>query len=315
MSEKNHSEGRSGFTLIELLVVIAIIAILIGLLLPAIQRVRESANVVKCQNNLKQMGLAVQNYNDINGHLPHTVASFSISTVNGRPSVTQYNPPPVFFWLLPFLEQQNLYSLATISGSTVSNYPASVYGTTLSLFRCPSDASFIPGNNPAFGCYTSNSLVFSTGTSTSAPARIPATFADGTSNTVLFAEQLAQCNPPTTGSVNSYDNYWGGGPTTTGNGPDSFSSVSGSLNSILVGTTQSACLLDAQNPNPSYTGHYTPSTMHTATMQVGFADGSVHSVSQATVSAHMSVANLEFPVTVWYAYCTPAGGETPPSLD
>src|SRR4051812_26252359 len=96
--------GRRGFTLIELLVVIAIIAILIGMLLPAVQKVRQAAARSQCQNNLKQIALAAHDYHSAAERFPPGVYQLSFA------AAPKYRGVTVFVYLLPFLEQEPLYS-------------------------------------------------------------------------------------------------------------------------------------------------------------------------------------------------------------
>ncbi len=130
---------RKGFTLVELLVVIAIIAVLIGLLLPAVQKVREAAARMKCQNNLKQLALACHNYHDPNGCFPPNYLGVAYGVGEGDWSWIAM--------LLPFIEQQGLYAEAGLTGAFANGIPATplnvaggaVIATPIQMLRCPSD--------------------------------------------------------------------------------------------------------------------------------------------------------------------------------
>jgi len=192
---------RAGFTLIELLVVIAIIAILIGLLLPAVQKVREAAARTQSKNNLKQLSLALHNCNDTFGKLPAIAAQFPGTS---GPQ-TWSSPAPaytgsIFYYLLPFIEEDNEYKTP---GNWNDSNSAQV--KAVKPFIHPGDPTApangietVWGNNGTIS-YGANAQVFdgrlntAWGSTNGGSARIPATFQDGTSNTIVFGERYAIC--------------------------------------------------------------------------------------------------------------------------
>ena len=129
------SRRRPGFTLIELLVVIAIIAVLIGLLLPAVQKVRAAANRMQCPNNLKQIALAAHNYHDATGKFP-TGARLSVD-VGGRPT----GGTNLWVELLPYFEQDNLYKKwdDNDNRNNVAGGRNATQAQVIKILLCPSD--------------------------------------------------------------------------------------------------------------------------------------------------------------------------------
>lgn len=193
------SKNRRGFTLIELLVVIAIIAILIGLLLPAVQKVREAAARAKCSNNLKQTALAAHNYHDVAGELPF--GQGLVNGVNDRLSG--------FVIMLPYMEQGNLLTLAENEGMNIRPWQAGTGGgqneawaAQIAGLQCPSDASNnigSRGNQNYMFCW-GDSINQTQGNTRGAFGRNDNSITDlvgitdGTSNTLFFSERKRRSN-------------------------------------------------------------------------------------------------------------------------
>jgi prepilin-type N-terminal cleavage/methylation domain-containing protein/prepilin-type processing-associated H-X9-DG protein len=204
------SRGHSAFTLIELLVVIAIIAILIGLLVPAVQKVRESAARAQCQNQFKQVCLAVHAAHDVYKVLPPLCAPSSPPGSN-TPASNRYGAHnwTLFAHLLPFIEQGNIYKLLDNNG-----YAGGQYFRPIPLLVCPSDPSVSDYmNTTSYGgakywgacSIAANNYVFG-----NPPQQVTwgalklNTIRDGTSNTIFFAEVYGTC-----GSSGDINFLWG----------------------------------------------------------------------------------------------------------
>jgi prepilin-type N-terminal cleavage/methylation domain-containing protein len=325
---------RLAFTLIELLVVLAIIALLTGLLLPAVQKIRHAAARISSTNNLKQIALASHAFNDSNDdRLPNPA-----DPINPALPATSTNPwnqaTGPFFQLLPYLEQTALYNSIRSINSQAS-YDAimqtpSGRAAVLKVFVSPADgtnssnrvlivASPTPINNGlwATASYAYNPQVFRT-----VPMGIGHSFSDGTSNTLLYAEKLQICGIGTA----AIQNYWFGSYVGNSKAFDWAPVLPGADLLSPTGQYAGADFLPTNLGATSATCNpAAPSSAHSGGILIALADGSVRFLTASAATARFGPVPLTDPFAaydqpaagsvvplrgyVWSALLTPDGGE------
>ncbi len=332
---------RRGFTLIELLVVIAIIAVLIALLLPAVQAAREAARRSQCVNNLKQLGLAVQNYHDVIGAFPPGALSYGNSNTSWWGA---------FVFMLPNMEQQNMYNALNFSAASPTNEQSfsrtgspspnyTVQTATINVLNCPSDTDRLTSttghSNYATNCGADgNSFVANPSDPYAGPFGYRGKavglrdIIDGTSNTAGFSERVKgiggsnngifdPTNPPATFFK----------PTATVNTGIVSMTVTPSDNSNCKGAARTAANMTTGDPSGfAWTNGAGGGTIYTHVMPPNTwscASGNTwdFSVASTASSRHNGVVNVGMcdgsvkaiknsisPVT-WWAVSTMAGAE------
>ncbi len=310
---------RSAFTLIELLVVIAILAVLIGLLLPAVQKVREAAARIRCLNNLKQMGLALHEYHDANGTFPPgynnaepvaTGGSLPGAPVVDRATNLSFIQPqdPGWGWaayLLPYIEQDNLFRQIQLDVPVGSPVHTAVRTTRVALYTCPSDShvgvftvqalNFQPVadafTNSYVACFGGNAAWINIqpqlgdGVLCRNSAVRFADVTDGTSTTLAIGERTSSlARAPWAGVIT------GGTVRTTFGAPVYYSRVEPPQIMALARIGSKPLLSPYAEPYDFF-------SEHPGVVQFLFVDGSAKGISSST------------PVDVLHALATRAGGE------
>jgi prepilin-type N-terminal cleavage/methylation domain-containing protein/prepilin-type processing-associated H-X9-DG protein len=328
--------GERGFTLIELLVVIAIIAVLIALLLPAVQAAREAARRSQCVNNLKQLGLAIMNYESVNGALPPTGDVYNTALLQGAYGMKTR--------ILPFLEQQALFNAINFGfiPQDASLVDFTIGTAIVNGFLCPSDGNIPIGTvtlngvtrNWGYTSYPNNigTIYTNNGNQFDGPAYVigstlgpTVTFAsvtDGVSNTAMWSEWIRGKNmasspqaglhmtytvplsltqsyiPPLTYLTKCKATTLASTPLYDDKGRtwSNHNCSEGGCYSHIMTPNLNACELIGTAGNPNYTV-VGASSNHPGGVNVAFLDGSVHFIKTAIAQQ------------TWWGMSTKAGGE------
>jgi prepilin-type N-terminal cleavage/methylation domain-containing protein len=321
--------GRQAFTLIELLVVIAIIAILIGLLLPAVQKVRQAAQRTQCFNNNKQMALAVHNFHDNYGKVPQAVAwpgmTFSNAMWAGQVGPLVSGTGTWHAFILPYVEQGAVYQQMQLDSYNRNATSARnlAYQNVIKTYICPSDPSIglwgfgenkdrdttvTGGNKPSIAStnYVCNVWAFNP----LSPGNILQAWPDGSSNQVIIAEVYQYCNGLLVNGSATGGNYngvsWGflvqyfqgGGGNCPMYGCTDVFGLGGCSRGYQQNSTAFQLTPAPDGPLPTNGGtgceYRAMNTGHTGGMVVALGDGSVRMVSVAVNNNIWQMANRPF---------------------
>jgi prepilin-type N-terminal cleavage/methylation domain-containing protein/prepilin-type processing-associated H-X9-DG protein len=327
--------NRIGFTLIELLVVIAIIGVLIGLLLPAVQKVREASNRTKCANNLKQMGLALHNYHAVYEQFPP--AKINSGSAGTYTAATSFYPSKLFIFnttgfvlLLPYIEHDDLYrqydfnypssnscwnTSNTLANGGINAGNATVVGTLIPIYTCPADNQPAVVNETGTGAYARtnarrSNYLFSCGeTNDYWPTYNPGTATAGAfgTNGAAKVPQIADGSSNTIAigeskqdhTYSGYGPYWGSGTHTA---------VQGYVGPVWAATLPP----DGFNVNFPWGGVVDGQTGLAAQLQYAWGFGSWHPAGANFLFCDGSVRflpdSISFPI--FQALNTAYGGET-----
>jgi prepilin-type N-terminal cleavage/methylation domain-containing protein len=289
---------RDAFTLIELLVVIAIIAVLIGLLLPAVQKVREAAARMQATNHIKQIGLAMHNFHDVRHEFPPTFSSTNYAKRG-------WTDGSMFLQILPYVEEE---ARGRAADADKNDYYALVYRQSPpKIYLNPSDASSPSDgqlNDPAWAVYSVGGFVanyVALGSVRLDGAKVKekgltriGTISDGTSNTIVIAERMTACyhvpQPSRPGYTDPYYNIWSYANLSWWEWMPMFEyAITGPASKFQVNPTWAT--------RDSTCDYRLASSPRSAGILAGFADGGARLVN-GSVSG-----------TTWWALCTPNGGE------